>query len=593
MVKAVRGLWLVVSYSIRVSPWQALICLSESASVVLAVLQPLFLAWLVTGAIEGDTRRMALAVGAFIVSVAIGKLMALVGVNARVGQLERVGYAFGELIAEVTARLPTLDHLETPRYLDQMQTLRDQGWTLGLALNMVLNSVNNLILVGGTLILATTADPRLLLVAAAAVPGVLATRWFVRWQAEAEDQAAQPGRLTAHLLELGVEPVAGAELRVFGLAPVMRARLREATTRWRRPFVRMAARRAVAEAASSVLFFGVAAAVLGWMMYDVVAGVVPLKALVLGLMVVGRLQQAGGEAQASIGNISQAVRSASRVTWLLDYQQEVSRQHSGTAVPPAELRSGVRLEGLTFHYPEASQVALESLTLELPKASVVAFVGENGAGKTTLVKLLVGLFRPSSGRILVDGVDLSDLDIQLWRTRVSGAFQDYATFEVTAAQTVGLGDVGRIGDLGRIQTAVEAGAAEEVVAALPEGLDTQLGASWPDGVGLSGGQWQRLALARGMMRQAPLLLVLDEPTAALDARTEHTLFERYAAAARADLDRGTITLLITHRFSTAAAADHIVVLDHGRVLETGTHTELLAAGGRYAELYHLQARGYQ
>jgi ATP-binding cassette subfamily B protein len=230
--------------------------------------------------------------------------------------------------------------------------------------------------------------------------------------------------------------------------------------------------------------------------------------------------------------------------------------------------------------------------LDLPAGSVVALVGENGAGKTTLVKLLSGMYQPTNGRILIDGVEVSRFDVAAWRRRLSGAFQDYLRPEFSAADAVGFGDLDRRADRRRLRTAVEAGAAEAVIDDLPSGFDTQLGSVWPNGVGLSGGQWQRLALARGMMRDHPLLLVLDEPTAALDATTEHALFERYAAAAKAGRAYGTITLLVTHRFSTVAAADLIVVLEHGRVVESGTHNELLEVEGLYADLYRLQARGY-
>lgn len=209
------------------------------------------------------------------------------------------------------------------------------------------------------------------------------------------------------------------------------------------------------------------------------------------------------------------------------------------------------------------------------------------------MKLLAGLYQPTSGRVLVDGTDVQAFDLAAWRARMSGAFQDYARLEFTAGESVGVGDLPYVHDDRAVHRAVREAASEPVLHALPSGLSTRLGTTWPDGVDLSGGQWQRLAIARGMMQRGPLLLILDEPTAALDAATEHTLFERYAAAAREAGGRGAVTLLVTHRFSTVASADLVVVLRGGRVCEVGTHGALVAAHGHYAELYDLQARGYR
>ncbi len=232
---------------------------------------------------------------------------------------------------------------------------------------------------------------------------------------------------------------------------------------------------------------------------------------------------------------------------------------------------------------------------------MVAIVGENGAGKTTLVKLLCRLYQPTIGRILVDGEELARMPPDLWRSRVSGAFQDFFRFEFRARHTVGVGDVPRMDDVPAVAAAVDRAGAADVVEQLVAGLETQLGPTWPGGVEISFGQWQKLALARGFMRERPLLLVLDEPTAALDAETEHALFERYAAAARGGrtgggrqpTPDGRITILVSHRFSTVRMADFIVVLDGARVVESGTHEELLARGGQYAELYTIQAAAYR
>jgi ATP-binding cassette subfamily B protein len=238
------------------------------------------------------------------------------------------------------------------------------------------------------------------------------------------------------------------------------------------------------------------------------------------------------------------------------------------------------------------------VNLELPAGMVVAIVGENGAGKTTLVKLVAKLYEPAAGRILVDGADLARMRAEEWRTRLAGAFQDFFRFEFLARHTVGVGDVLRLDDEAAVVTAVGRAGADDVVVHLRSGLDTQLGSTWPRGVEVSFGQWQKLALARGFMRDHPLLLVLDEPTAALDAETEHALFERYAAAARGRGNsvsgaEGRITILVSHRFSTVRMADLIVVLDGARVAEVGTHEDLMARGGQYAELYGIQAAAYR
>jgi ATP-binding cassette subfamily B protein len=219
-------------------------------------------------------------------------------------------------------------------------------------------------------------------------------------------------------------------------------------------------------------------------------------------------------------------------------------------------------------------------------------IGSTGSGKSTLLGLVPRLFDATDGEVLVDGVDLATLSGAAWRARCAGAFQDHVHLELVARESVTTGDLPALDSDERALRALDDAAASDVLVALPGGLATQLGSSWDDGTELSGGQWQRLAIARGMMRGDPLLLVLDEPTSALDAATEHALFEGYADAARRAGRRGAVTVLVTHRFSTVAAADLVVVLADGRVSEVGSHTELMARGGSYAQLYALQARGY-
>jgi ATP-binding cassette subfamily B protein len=292
-----------------------------------------------------------------------------------------------------------------------------------------------------------------------------------------------------------------------------------------------------------------------------------------------------------------------RLAWLEDYAAALVA--SADQPVPARLMRGIRFEHVSFAYPGTDRLVLNDVNLELPAGAVIAIVGENGAGKSTLVKLLSKLYEPTSGRILIDNVDLHRVSADEWRTCLAGAFQDFFRFEFQARHTVGLGDVPRLDESRAVVTAVERAGAEDVVGRLAQGLETQLGPAWPGGVEVSFGQWQKLALARGFMRDRPLLLLLDEPTAALDAETEHALFERYAAAANASRngngvgdghaarEDGRITILVSHRFSTVRMADLIVVLDGARVVEVGSHEELVAKGGTYAACYGIQAAAYR
>ena len=282
---------------------------------------------------------------------------------------------------------------------------------------------------------------------------------------------------------------------------------------------------------------------------------------------------------------------ARRLAWLEDFAASV--RAAAALQAPVRLTRGIRFDHVSFVYPGTSRLVLEDITLDLPAGAVVAIAGENGAGKTTLVKLLTRMYEPSTGSILVDDVPLARIRADEWRAAAAGAFQDFCRFEFTARESVGVGDVPRVADRGAVRTGLARAGADDVVARFPSGLETQLGAAWPGGVEVSFGQWQKLALARGFMRDAPVLLVLDEPTAALDAETEHALFERYAAAARASGANGRITILVSHRFSTLRMADLIVVLDGAHVVEAGSHDALMAQGGRYAELYGIQAAAYE
>ncbi len=254
---------------------------------------------------------------------------------------------------------------------------------------------------------------------------------------------------------------------------------------------------------------------------------------------------------------------------------------------PDPLRAGVTFENVGFRYPEAERWAVRGLNFTLHAGEVLALVGENGAGKTTIVKLLTRLYDPTEGRILVDGRDLRDYDLAEIRSHVGVIFQDFVRFHLTAGENIAMGRVGEGNDQGRVQAAAERSLADQVIARLPRGYDQALGKRFSEGVDHSGGEWQKIAIARAYMRDADVL-VLDEPTAALDARAEYEVFRRFR-----DLSQGKTAILISHRFSTVRMADRILVIEGGRVVEAGAHADLVAARGRYAELFELQAAGYR
>lgn len=592
MITTARALWFVIATTVRVAPLQSLLCLAETAGSALRALNPLFYGLFAVGAVHHDANQLLAAVIGLIGTTAIQMALSVLGNNARLRQMNTIGFVFSQRIATIMGSIETLDHQESPELLDKLQMFRDYSGAVGAGLNSLLGLLNTCAWAVASLAVALTADWRLIILVLLGIPRIMLTGRTVRWDKAVEEQGSPHSRRANELVDMSRQPDAGGEIRVFGLQQELRRVIRESTWRWQVPTIRYARNYMLLDLINGLVYFGAAVGILGWMLEDAIHGRVGVQTFAVAITALGTLQSLSGNIVGAVKWAGDAVRSATRFAWLQDYADGVHRRYSGTDRPPAILRHGIRLENVSYRYNGADSDAISAITLDLPAGTVVALVGENGAGKSTIVKLLTGMYAPTSGRILIDGIDLADIDLTEWRTRCSGAFQDHANFEFTAAQAVGVGELQRIDSEPDIRRALHAGASEEVLHALPDGLTTQLGTRWPDGVELSGGQWQRLAIARGMMRTTPLLLTLDEPTSALDAATEHTLFERYAAAAHEVRRTGAVTLLVTHRFSTVAAADIVVVLDNGRIAEIGSHKDLIGKGGTYAELYKLHARGY-
>jgi ATP-binding cassette subfamily B protein len=403
------------------------------------------------------------------------------------------------------------------------------------------------------------------------------------------ERSAQPNRLARHLFTIATTAPPAKEVRVTGIGNRLVTERRDA---WERGYRPIAAARWGSAAWHTAAWAIFGSAYVGAIVF-VSSGLGASADDVLLVLAAGaRLSAYVGATVGELGFLRGFWMDGSRrLAWLEDYAAAVAA--TADLPVPVRLEEGIRLDHVSFAYPGTSHLVLDDVSAFLPAGAVLAIVGENGAGKTTLVKLLAKMYEPTAGVILVDGTPLSRVPANEWRERMAGAFQDFFRFEFRVRHTVGLGDVPRLDDVPAVAAAVDRAGAGDVVARLASGLDTQLGPTWPDGVEVSFGQWQKLALARGFMRDRPLLLVLDEPTAALDAETEHALFERYAAAARQGGASGRITVLVSHRFSTVRMADLILVLDGARLVEAGTHEELIAKGGQYSQLYGIQAAAYR
>jgi ATP-binding cassette, subfamily B, bacterial len=530
-------------------------------------------------------------------------------------------------IAEQLNAVSGVDHLERPAYLTELDLLKQNLRLLGNGPRQILLVIQVLVRTLGIVVILAVIFPPLGLLPLSALFPVAGERLSVWLRQRADERLAADRRLANELFELATSAGPAKELRVFGVAGPLRDRHRELARRVFSGTARAAVLGGLCGAAGWLLFAAAFVAGIAVVVVRAADGTASVGAVVLAVTLVQRAQLQVGQAAAAIGQLLTTARTARRLLWLENYAA-ASRglvpggaaeagglptaagglalggaaggpglpsagAAGGPRLPPAVLRRGITLREVSFGYPPDGGLVLDGVDVHLPAGAAVALVGENGAGKTTLVKLLTGMYQPTAGQVLLDGVPLADLDLAAWRERTAAAFQDFVRFELLAAEAVGVGDLPRISQPAALESALERADATAVAASLPEGLDTRLGRSFTGGQELSGGQWQRLALARGMMRDLPLLLILDEPTASLDAITEAALFERYLSARQLASRSGAITLLVSHRFSTVRMADLIVVLDQGRVAASGDHASLIRAGGLYAELYELQARAYR
>ena len=565
------------------------LAMSQLASLPSA-LTAMWLALLGAGVVE---QKAPLALGAAVgmaISAAANWFLMTISTRVQRRFRDKVTIALEAHVARLQATIVTVAHQERPEYLDRLSMLRNQVFVLDHMYMSLFTTLAWLLRLAFTFALLAWVHPALLLLAVFAAPSAAAAFWRPDVENKAYERGAQDQRLSLHLFDLATTAAPGKEVRVLGFGDRLTDERRAAWERWYRPMARARWGTAMWNALAWAIFGAAYVGAIVFVAWGMQASTTQiLLVLAAGASLAGYIRAAVGEIGFLRGFWADGSR---RLAWLEDYAAKEAAP--GELPSPSALREGIRFERVSFAYPGASRLALEEVSFTLPARAVVAIVGENGAGKTTLVKLLAKLYEPSSGAILVDGTPLSRIRAADWRARITGALQDFFRFELRVRQTIGLGDVGRMQEEPAVAAAAVRAGADDVVTRLPAGLDTQLGRTWPGGAEPSFGQWQKLSLARGFMRDAPLVQVLDEPTAALDAETEHALFERYAAAARAEGDDGgRITIFVSHRFSTVRMADLIIVLDGARLAEAGSHDELMARRGPYSELYDIQAAAYR
>ncbi|HEV2304041.1 MAG TPA: ABC transporter ATP-binding protein [Candidatus Acidoferrales bacterium] len=492
----------------------------------------------------------------------------------------------GKRIMEHASRLD-LTSYEDPQIYDKMDRARVQGTdrvamirAMGQLIQQVITTVTLAIQV------AFYAPWILAILFIAVVPAFVGETHFSFLGYSLNFKQTPARRVMDYLRIVGGSKESIKEVKLFGLGPFFVSRYTTITDELHRETKELARRKLIAGTLLTLLgtlgYYGTYAYVI----YETVFGVFTIGTLTL---LTGAIAGASTNIQAVFSTFSGIADQALFMTDLLQFfAVRPTVQSKPNALPaPRPIRQGFEFKNVSFSYPGHSRLVLGNVSFRLEPGERLALVGENGQGKTTIVKLLTRLYDVTSGQILLDGIDLREYDLEdLWK-EIGVIFQDFMKYEMTATENIG---IGRIEDLAReemIQEAARKSMAEHVIRKLPKGYGQILGSRFEGGADLSGGEWQKIALARAYLRDAQLL-ILDEPTASLDARSEHEVFERFA-----ELTRGKMSLLISHRFSTVRMADRILVLENGRIVEQGPHDELLKGGGRYAEMFELQASSYR
>jgi ATP-binding cassette subfamily B protein/ATP-binding cassette subfamily C protein len=566
---------------------------------LVAALLPAALAWvgklIVDGVVEAARaggpaasarvlRLVAVELGLMAVQLAVGRGLAL--------RRELLRAALGNVVNErILEKALTLElrHFEDPDVYDKMQNARREASSRPLSLVAQLFGIGQGLVTLAALsgLLLRLSPWSVAVIVAASIPAFLAEAKLSAESFKLWTWRAPEGRKLNYLEWVLTRDSHVKEVKLFDLGPLVLGRYRALFAKFFSEDRRLAVRRMW-----NGLGFGLVSLAAFYGMYALMAsraaaGAISLGDLTLYIVVFRQGQQSVQSVLTAIGGMYEDALFMTNLFAFLHLPSSEGRVRQVVAPPPRGRPAAIALEGVSFRYPGRDEWALRDVTLTLPPGEKLGLVGENGAGKSTLVKLLLRLYDPTEGSIRYGGVDLRDLDPRDLRDRIGAVFQDFVRYQFSAGENIGLGLPGHLADRARIEAAARRAGVAATIEALPSGYDTPLGSWFDAGQELSAGQWQKLAVARAFVREEAELLILDEPTASIDAEAEHELFERFR-----ELAAERTAIVISHRFSTVRMADRIAVLHGGRLEELGTHRELVARGGRYAHLFNLQAQGY-
>ena len=489
---------------------------------------------------------------------------------------------------ELIKHAATLDlyQFESPEFYDKLERARRQTTGRTVLMTQVLaqfQDIITIIFLGAGLIVF---NPWLILILFVAVlPSFLGETHFNQRTYSLTRSWTPERRELDYLRYIGASDETAKEVKIFSLANFLSERFKELSDKYYTENKKIAVKRAVwgslLSSVGTLAYYGA----YFFIIYEAVGGLITIGTLTF---LAGSFQRMRNMLQAIMTRFSKIAEGSLYLQDLFDFfaiQPNIVSGDDNVRVPQP-IQEGFTFENVGFKYPNSKMWAIRNLSFHLQKGEKLALVGENGAGKTTLVKLLARLYNPTEGRILLDGKDIKSFDLGDLRQNIGIIFQDYIRFQMKASENIAIGNIENRVELNIIKDAAKKSLADTVISGLPDEYEQILGKRFDKGVELSGGQWQKIALGRAYMRDAQLL-ILDEPTSALDARAEHEVFIRFA-----DLIEGKSAVLISHRFSTVRMADRILFLENGELLELGSHEELIAKGGKYAELFHLQAQGY-